>query len=102
MSPSTLPSGATFAFSGSGASRTLMITPNAINTTIAASPILVTVTDTNGDSAATWFHADPDLALNLPPTNSLTSFTGGNTLANTSITIPLVKPWATTIRRSLA
>jgi hypothetical protein len=76
-----------FAFGGGGANRTLTIAPNSISDPVDAAPILVTVTDTNGDSTATWFLLTVT-SLNLPPTNSLTSLPATNTLANTAITIP--------------
>ena len=78
---------ASFTFGGSGTNRTLLISPNYISSPSAAAPILVTVTDTNGDSTASWFTLTLG-SLNQPPTNSLTALTGTNTLANTSITIP--------------
>ncbi len=76
-----------FAFEGSGTNRTLIITPNSIAQTVAAAPILVTVTDGNGDSTATWFNVLVG-TVNLPPTNSLTKLSATNTLANTALTIP--------------
>ena len=82
LNPATVNPG--FAFGGSGTNRTLTITPNQTPDSVDAGPILVTVTDGNGFSAATWF----DLTLtsqNLPPTNSLTSLTGTNVLANASL-----------------
>jgi hypothetical protein len=74
-------------FGGSGANRTLTITPNSIPDSIDAAPILVRVTDPNGLSTVTWF----DLTLTSafqPPTNTLTSITGTNMLADSSLTIP--------------
>ena len=62
-------------------------TPNQIPDQIDAGPILVTVTDTNGDSTATWFVLT-EQSVNLAPTNSLTTLTATNTLANTAVTIP--------------
>jgi hypothetical protein len=76
-----------FTFGGSGANRTLNIQPNPIGDNIDAAPILVTVTDGNGDSTATWFTLTVT-SLNLPPTNSLTALKSTNTLANKTITIP--------------
>jgi hypothetical protein len=76
-----------FTFGGSGANRTLRITPNTIPDQIDAAPILVTVTDANGDSAVTWFLLTVT-SVNLAPTNSLTLLKATNTLANTAITIP--------------
>lgn len=76
-----------FTFGGSGADRTLTITPNFIPDQIDAAPILLTVTDANGDSTATWFTLTLT-SINLSPTNSLTSLGTTNTLANSPITIP--------------
>jgi hypothetical protein len=76
-----------FAFSGSGASRTLQITPNGIPDTFDAAPILVTATDPHGDVGVSWFLLTVS-AVNLPPTNSLTSLKSTNTIAGTPITIP--------------
>jgi hypothetical protein len=76
-----------FTFGGSGASRTLNIQPNPIADSIDAAPILVTVTDGNGDSTATWFTLTVT-SLNLPPTNTLGALKATNTLANKSVTIP--------------
>jgi hypothetical protein len=70
---------------GSGANRTLTIQSNTIPDTMDATPILVTVTDGNGDSTATWFDLTVT-TLNLPPTNSLTTLVTTNTLANTPFT----------------
>ena len=78
----------TFEFAGSGPNRTLKIIPNnPIPDQVDAAPILVTVTDANGDSAATWFILTVT-AINLAPTNSLTTLPATNTLANTPLTIP--------------
>jgi hypothetical protein len=76
-----------FAFGGSGANRTLTISHLTINDTVDATPILVTATDANGDTGAAWFTLTVT-SVNLPPTNSLTSLTGTNTLANNALTIP--------------
>jgi hypothetical protein len=76
-----------FSFSGSGNNRSLTITPNSIVDSIDAAPIMITITDTNGDAAAAWFTLTL-ISSNLPPTNTLTSLKATNTLANTSITIP--------------
>jgi hypothetical protein len=77
-----------FVFGGSGASRTLTIIPNnPIPDQIDAAPILVRVTDADGDSTATWFTLTVT-AVNLAPTNSLTTLAATNTLANTPLTIP--------------
>ncbi len=78
----------TFTFEGSGANRTLIITPNSIAQTVAGAPIMVTVTDSNGDSTSTWFNILVG-TVNLPPTNSLTKLSATNTLANRSLTIPI-------------
>jgi len=85
LNPSTV--SPSFAFSGSGPNRTLIITPNSIRDSVDAAPILVTVTDANGDSTAAWFLLTLT-SQNLPPTNSLTRLQATNTLANTPITIP--------------
>jgi len=80
----------TFNFGGAGASRTLNISfspGNYIPDPMDAAPILVTVTDTNGDSTATWFLLTVS-SINLPPTNTLTALTATNILANTPVTIP--------------
>ncbi len=74
-----------FTFGGSGANRTLNIQPNLIGDTLDAAPILVTVTDGNGDSTATWFTLTVT-SLNRPPTNSLVSLVATNTLANKAFT----------------
>jgi len=76
-----------FSFGGSGVNRTLTITPNAIQDSVDAGPILVTVTDGSGDSTAIWFNLTLT-SQNLPPTNSLTLLSATNTLANAPITIP--------------
>ncbi|HSY17679.1 MAG TPA: immunoglobulin domain-containing protein [Candidatus Acidoferrales bacterium] len=82
------PSGfnATFTFEGSGANRRIIINPASIVQTVAAAPILVTVTDANGDSTVTWFTANVG-TVNLPPTNSLISLGTTNVLVNKPITI---------------
>lgn len=54
-----------------------------------AAPILVTATDTNGESVAGWFVLTVQ-SINLPPTNSLTGLTGTNTLVNQPVTIPFM------------
>ena len=78
-----------FSFGGSGASRTLNISfPGSfIPDQLDVAPILVTVTDGNGDSTATWFNLTVT-SINLAPTNSLAALSATNTLANTAITIP--------------
>lgn len=86
LNPSTVNPPLTFG--GSGANRTLTIGASSTPDSVDAAPILITVTDANGFSAATWF----DLTLtspNLPPTNSLTSLTatGTNVLANSSLAV---------------
>jgi hypothetical protein len=79
-----------FSFSGTGTTNvTLTISPYQTPDSADTGPILVTVTDTNGFSAAAWF----DLTLtseNLPPTNSLTSVTNTNTLVNMPLRIPFL------------
>ena len=79
----------TFTFTGTGANRSLIVTPNTIPVSVAATPIMVTVTDTNGDSTVQWFTLTLT-SSNLPPTNSLTLLKGTNTLANKSLTIPFI------------
>jgi hypothetical protein len=54
---------------------------------IDASPILITATDTNGESATASFLLTV-MSINQPPTNTLTALHDTNTLANTSLTIP--------------
>jgi hypothetical protein len=79
----------TFTFGGNGANRTLNISfpgsyiPDAID----ATPVLVTATDTNGDSTATWFLLTVT-SINLPPTNSLATLVSTNTIVNKPLTIP--------------
>ena len=68
---------------GSGSSRTITMTPGLNQDGVV--PILVTVTDGSGDSAATWFYLTVNPA-NQPPT--ISSLPATNTLANTAITIP--------------
>lgn len=67
---------------------TMVITPNTVvGANAAAGPIIMTVTDTNGDVTKAWF----DLMLvsaNPAPTNTLTLLTETNTLANTALAIP--------------
>ncbi|HVM49605.1 MAG TPA: immunoglobulin domain-containing protein [Candidatus Acidoferrum sp.] len=76
-----------FAFGGSGPNRTLTIVPNTIPDEIDAAPILVRVTDTNGDSTVTSFLLTVT-SVNLAPTNTLTQVKATNTLANTALSIP--------------
>jgi hypothetical protein len=52
-----------------------------------AAPILITATDTNGESAAAWFLLAVQ-SINLPPTNTLTAVHATNVLANSSLVIP--------------
>jgi hypothetical protein len=54
-----------------------------------AAPILITATDTNGESVATSFLLTVG-AINQPPTDTLTSLPATNTLANTPLTIPFI------------
>ena len=79
----------TFTFGGSGTNRQLIINPNSISQTVAAAPILVTVTDTNGDSTVAWFDMTVG-TVNLPPTNSLVTVSTTNMLANTNLAIPFI------------
>ena len=60
---------------------------NFIPDPIDAAPILITATDTNGESVATSFILTVG-SINQPPTNSLVALTATNTLANTPLTIP--------------
>ncbi len=72
-----------FSYGGSGTNRTLMITPTpGIDGVV---PILVTVTDEEGDTGVSWFYLTIN-PVNLPPTISALPAT--NTLINTPITIP--------------
>lgn len=54
-----------------------------------AAPILVTATDTNGESTAASFLLTVG-SINQPPTNTLTTLVATNTLANTALTIPFI------------
>jgi len=74
-------------FGGSGTNRTLTIYPNSTPDPSDYGPILVTVTDSRGFSAATWFILNLT-SPNQPPTNSLTAVASTNTLVNTALTIP--------------
>jgi hypothetical protein len=85
LNPATISPG--FVFGGSGANRTLTINPNATPDSVDAGPILVTVTDSHGFSAASWFILTLT-SVNLPPTNSLTAVKGTNVLVNGSLTMP--------------
>ena len=62
---------------GSGSSRTLTITPSA--GALGVAPVLVTVTDGNGDSTVTWFYFTVT-AGNQPPT--ITGLVSTNVLGN--------------------
>ena len=77
---------ADFLFGGSGAQRTLRVTPHYISNNKSAAPILVTATDANGDSTKAWFILTL-LSQNQPPVVSLPASTVTNTLANAPITI---------------
>ncbi len=70
---------------GTGSSREITITPNSGVDGIV--PLLVTVTDGDGDSTATWFYLTVN-PPNLAPT--LTQLPPTHTLANTPITIPFI------------
>ena len=79
----------TFAISVNSAGvGTMVITPNTVEgANAAAGPIVMSVTDTNGDVTKAWF----DLTLvpaNPAPTNTLTLLTETNTLVNTALAIP--------------
>jgi len=63
--------------------------PSPITDANDAAPILVRATDTNGNSAATWFLLTVS-SINQPPTNSLTALHETNTLVNTSIVTPFL------------
>ena len=54
---------------------------------IDAAPILITATDTNGESTTASFILTVQ-SINQPPTNTLTLLPATNTLANTALTIP--------------
>ncbi len=60
-----------------------------INGSLAADPIMVTATDTNGLSAAAWFVLTVG-SVNQPPTNTLTAIQATNLLVNTPLTIPFI------------
>ena len=77
----------TFEFQGSGVNRILIIHPNSIAQSVAAAPILVTVTDANGDSTKAWFDVTVG-TINLPPANTLAQLSMTNMLANTNLVIP--------------
>ena len=79
----------TFAISvNSAGNGTMVITPNTVQgANVAAGPIVLTVTDANGDVTKAWF----DLTLvsaNPAPTNTLTLLSETNTLVNTALAIP--------------
>jgi len=77
-----------YSFTIVGSNVTMVMTPNGIPDPLDAAPIMVTVTDTNsGDSVQSWFLLTLQ-SLNLPPTNSLTSVTLTNMLANSTLSIP--------------
>lgn len=64
---------------------TMVITPNSIVGNEQAGPILVTVTDTNGDSTAAWFL----LTLNTQfPAPTVSVVPSTNTLLNTTVSVP--------------
>jgi hypothetical protein len=67
---------------GSGASRNIQVTPNG---TSGKAPIVVTVTDADGDSTATWFLFTSQ-APDQPPV--ISPLIATNTLVNTTLTIP--------------
>lgn len=54
-----------------------------------AAPILLTATDTNGESTSTWFLLTVS-AINQPPTNSLTALGSTNTVANKRLVVPFL------------
>jgi hypothetical protein len=61
---------------------TLTLTPSGVD---GVAPVLVTVVNASGDSAATWFNVTT-VPANLPPT--ITGLANTNTLVNTTLTIP--------------
>ncbi len=88
----------TLQLGGSGANRTLTISFASATTVpdpVDAAPIMVTVTDGNGDSTATWFDLVAT-SIYPPPTNSLTGLTATNMLANTALAIPFMVGSAST------
>lgn len=64
---------------------TITITPNPIAENVAAAPILVTVTDTNGDSSSAWFNLTVTTEF---PSPTVTGLVATNTLANTTLKVP--------------
>jgi hypothetical protein len=76
-----------FSWTRSGSNVTMVIAPYSIQDTFDAAPILVTVTDTNGDSTAAWFTLTLQ-SLNLPPTNTLTTLGSTTMLANSTLALP--------------
>ncbi len=68
---------------------TMTIIPSSIAQSVAAAPILVSVTDTNGDVTKSWFLLTLTTVY-LPPTNTLTQIPETNTLANKALTIPFM------------
>ena len=90
--PSTFYVGASYGNPTSGTltgTGSFTIAPSSIGSTFAGQPVQFTVTDTNGDSATTWFTLSLS-SFNQPPTNSLASLKLTNTLANTVLSIPFV------------
>ncbi len=87
LNPSVVPISSAV-FGGSGANRTLKLSPGTIPDQIDAAPILVTATDAAGDVAATWFLLT-STSINVAPTNSLQQLpVTTNVLANHSVTLP--------------
>lgn len=62
----------------------VIVTSSLGNTVTVVAPVLVTVTDTNGDSTVAWFYATI-MPANAPPT--ISGLVSTNMLTNTSLTI---------------
>ena len=74
---------ANFSFtSNANGNCTLVIAPNPIADNVDAAPILVTVTDTNGDSSSAWFNLTVTTEF---PSPVVTRLVATNTLANTTL-----------------
>lgn len=84
LNPSTVDPSFSFTSNADG-NCTLVITPNPISQNAAAAPILVTVTDTNGDSSSAWFNLTVSTAFPSPTVGGLLAT---DTLANTSLGVP--------------
>lgn len=87
LNQSTVNPNITFTPTASGGV-TMIITPNPIQANAAAGPILVSVTDTNGDVSKSWFLLA--LTSEFPaPTNTLGKVGETNTLANTPLPVAI-------------